>query len=296
MESGLDIAQTWSPAHSRDGFYSMEATVTDYSSTEFIVGVDEDENLLTRSCNPDLLSMKEYVASIWFGREVLDKYRWDPFAYRLEKDRVSQGKLWSLRFFRNWDLVGVCLGDLGRDLPDEEREHWRQHNIFPLRDVPQTSIGNKDQMFQAKFVRMQKAWMKRFGWALFRPVSNRVMSGIRLPYWGMRRRNFFERTINCLCRAMIGSINVAELARIARLDRRGADPIETLHAWLRYRGGADPTPHIIFLIALGKIQAALAEGARPPDHYTAELNNIFDCALELVDFLVDSCGLWPPEE
>jgi len=300
LAASITIESGWHPpiprpGPSRPGFL-LEAAVTDYCSTEFIIGADEDNTPLTRVCNPDLLSVPHYLTSVWFTPDVLNKYRDDPEKYSLEEDYLCQGSEWCMGFFRNRGLVGVHLGDLGRDLPYSERGHWRSHNVLPPTYAPVSSIRGKDRMFRMKFMRLQRAWLVRFGWSLFRPVGARVLAGISLPQHGGRRKNVFHHTINCLCKTIIDAINISELARITGVPRRGAKPIETLTAWLRYRGGPDPSHHILFLEALNTIRVSLAEGAKAPYPCTPALNNVFDCADEFVDFLADTFGLWPPED
>ena len=73
-----------------------------------------------------------YLTPVHFRKQVLDKYYQQPSKYSVEDSLLHCGRLWVMAIDNQHDdKVCVWLGDLGRDLPYQERLHWRAHNIPP---------------------------------------------------------------------------------------------------------------------------------------------------------------------
>lgn len=91
--------------------------------------------------------------------------------------------------------VMVFLGDLGRDLPESERDHWRSQNVAPSSRMSGTSFRRSflnqptspqapDLNFKHRYQTPRNKWCKTFGWALFRdPVTadEHVLKRLRIP-------------------------------------------------------------------------------------------------------------------
>ncbi|MEZ0070092.1 hypothetical protein ABIA32_006144 [Streptacidiphilus sp. MAP12-20] len=107
---------------------------------EFTIGVDPGTGEpITVICDPGQLSnyftdrgTPHYLTRVYFQRAVLNRYTSEPSRYRISDNRLSCLSFWSMSIGTNPEgLVEVYLGDLGRDLPTEERDHWVSFNVPP---------------------------------------------------------------------------------------------------------------------------------------------------------------------
>lgn len=108
---------------------------------EFMYGIDPATGVhLKHSCDPDKLgtyfdednSRLHYLTPIYFQREVLQPYTSEPSKYEISSSRLSCLDLWSVAIsFNSAGLVEVYLGDIGRDLPSDEWNHWLSYNVPP---------------------------------------------------------------------------------------------------------------------------------------------------------------------
>ncbi|MFJ9638666.1 hypothetical protein [Streptomyces sp. NPDC101178] len=106
----------------------------------FTVAIDPGTGeRITSTCDPAKLSTHaidrgtpHYLTRVYFRRDVLKRYTSQPSRYRMENDRLSCLGLWGISIGTNPDgFIEVYLGDLGRDLPTEERDHWLSFNVPP---------------------------------------------------------------------------------------------------------------------------------------------------------------------
>lgn len=158
---------------------------------EFIIGVDgESGGLLSFSCDPDLVSnyfgknpdAPHYLTPVHFDQKVLDRYLDDPDRYSVSSTRISALDMWSISIGRtSTGDVEIYLGDLGRDMPWQERDHWRAHNIPPRgrmngdrfrRDFLGQLAGAQDPLDALRDARraVNDAARTKFGWPIFRPL------------------------------------------------------------------------------------------------------------------------------
>ncbi|MCT9622246.1 MULTISPECIES: hypothetical protein [unclassified Curtobacterium] len=73
-----------------------------------------------------------YLTLVHFDQRVLNKYRDEPSKYEVTATRLSCLGLWSLGLGTGTEgSIQVYLGDLGRDLPWQERAHWKSYNVPP---------------------------------------------------------------------------------------------------------------------------------------------------------------------
>lgn len=108
---------------------------------EFTYAVDASTGEpLSHTCDPDQLgtyfdadnSRLHYLTPVNFRREVLIPYAQEPNRYQLTRSRLECLDLWGLDIsFNTAGLIEVYLGDLGRDLPSDERSHWLTYNVIP---------------------------------------------------------------------------------------------------------------------------------------------------------------------
>ncbi len=118
----------------------------------FVIGVSLDGTMLEYTSDPSKLSnyfgansgAPHYLTPVYFRKEVLSKYYADPDRFAVSDGGLGCLSLWSIQIDNNHAThVSVFLGDLGRDLPYEERLHWRQFNV-PPRWCP-CSCGNPER-------------------------------------------------------------------------------------------------------------------------------------------------------
>lgn len=150
----------------------------------FIVGVDEDGNEVEHTSDPDALAnnfganqgARHYLTPVYFRREVLAKYFAEPERYKVSDGQLTCLGLWGCQIDNDLDShVVVFLGDLGRDLPYEERLHWRQFNVAPEGGVSETNFRRSflaqfadaqapDLMFRQEYAKVMRDWERTQGW------------------------------------------------------------------------------------------------------------------------------------
>lgn len=160
----------------------------------FIIGVDDKGETIEYSCEPDALgtyfdrdpdpNIPHYLTPVHFRREVLERYFARPDRYRVEDGILWCGSLGTLQLDNDHpEHIVVYLGDLGRDLPEGERAHWRLHNIAPEgppesetsfrrnRLAQFTDPSSSDLVLPRRLREVNEAWTGRYGWPLFKGLS-----------------------------------------------------------------------------------------------------------------------------
>jgi hypothetical protein len=163
---------------------------------EFIIGVDQDGDPISYSCEPGALgtyfdrdpdpAIPHYLRPVHFRREVLERYYARPDRYEVRDGMLWCGGLWSLHIDNDHpDHIVVYLGDLGRDLPNNERPHWRLHNVPPNgppesetsirrnRLAQFTDPTSPELLLASRLGKVNDAWESRYGWPAFKPLSNK---------------------------------------------------------------------------------------------------------------------------
>jgi hypothetical protein len=136
------------PARDKAGVWPFKDG-EDERTVAFIIGVDENGNELEHTSDPGALSnyfganpgAPHYLTPVYFRREVLAKYFTEPERYSVSDGQLACLSLWTCQIDNDLrSHVVVFLGDLGRDLPYEERLHWRQFNVAPEGGVSETNF------------------------------------------------------------------------------------------------------------------------------------------------------------
>lgn len=174
------------------------------SYPDFIIGEDENGRPFRHSCDPELLgnyfgkrpSAAHYLTPVFFNRTVLHKYYEEPERFTVTDGYLQCARLWGIRIDNDSpEHVMVFLGDLGRDLPESERDHWRSQNVAPSSRMIETRFRRSflnqptspqapDLNFKHRYQTLRNEWCKTFGWALFRdPVTTdeHVLKRLRIP-------------------------------------------------------------------------------------------------------------------
>lgn len=210
----------------------------------FIVGIDEHGNEKESTSDPDKVDSNSYLAPVFFRREVLSKYYAEPERYSVGDGSISCLDLWFCKIDNDIDgLVVVFLGDLGRDLPYEERLHWRQFNVPPEGTISNTSLkrnffaqwtsaGAPDLVFRQEYTRFRKDWHKKFGWDLFLPLSDGdayILETIRIPTNNTQSEQ--DILVGQLAKLLVDSINEGKLAELVGPFEIGTKGISKLEAY-----------------------------------------------------------------
>jgi hypothetical protein len=218
----------------------------------FVIGVDQDGDNIEHTSNPDSLSnyfganpgAPNYLTPVYFRREVLAKYYAEPERYTVSDGQLSCLALWSCQIDNNLEShVAVFLGDLGRDLPYEERLHWRQFNVPPEGGISETNFGRSflaqftepeapDLVFKAEYERFSTDWEAKYGWPFFLPLAPgdaHLLDTVRVPV-ANSQSEMDDQVLN-LTKLVVDSLNEKEFAKAAADVPEGAKGIAKLEAF-----------------------------------------------------------------
>lgn len=269
---------------------------------EFIIGVDENGNEKTFTCNPAKLNnmaninpnAPHYLTPIYFESSVLDKYYHEDKFYKVEDGIIRCGNQWSLYIDNNSvenGYVSVYLGDLGRDLPSvEEQHHWRSHNKLIdgklslskfRRDllVEFAEPDSVDLIFRNEYIRTNSIFEKETGWKLFINLDvndSYNFNGLRIPTNNSQSQ--FDMLVLSLVKTLIDSIN--EKALREQLAKKDVDTsaikgsIMLLEKWFEMYEFSQFESHIKFLRALQELRSS-GTGHRKGRGYK-KISNIFE--------------------
>ena len=219
----------------------------------FIIGVDEDGNSVEHTSDPDTLGnyfganpgAPHYLTAIYFRREVMAKYYAEPERYNVSDGQLTCLSLWSCQIDNDLSShVAVFLGDLGRDLPYEERLHWRQFNVPPEGGVSETNFRRSflaqftdaqapDLAFRSEYAKIVREWEKAHGWPLFLPLSlgdAYLLDTVRIPVTNSQAE--FDEQVGHLTKLLVDSLNEKELAERAGVLEEGTKGISKLAGFL----------------------------------------------------------------
>lgn len=209
---------------------------------EFIIDVDEFGDEVLHSSDPDLLANNfganpdapHYLTPVDFRKEVLEKYYQQPSKYSIDDSSLSCGHLWGMQIDNHHDeKVCVWLGDLGRDLPYDEKLHWRSYNISPEGGVSETyfkrqilaQFTNSDRpehLFEQRYNKLQKLCGKLLNWQLLLPLNDsdkHHFDCIRTPVTNEQRE--FDELVLSLTKILIDSLNEKKLNNFISPEDKG---------------------------------------------------------------------------
>lgn len=190
------------PPQEDSGIWPWEREDDNYP--EFIIGEDQNGREVRCTCDHEKLAnyfganpeAPHYLTPVFFRREVLQRYYDDPGLYRVEDGRLTCAAMWSVQIDNaNPDVVMVFLGDIGRDIPNSHRDHWRAYNVAPLQGMSETTFRrsflaqfadspNPEHVFKNAYLSAQKAWLATWGWPLYREATGldaQLIDRIRIP-------------------------------------------------------------------------------------------------------------------
>ena len=240
------------PSQDKAGTWPFEGA-DDERVVTFIIGVDGDGNAIEHTSDPDMLAnyfganpgAPHYLTPVYFRREVLAKYFAEPERYSVSDGRLSCLSLWSCQIDNDLNShVVVFLGDLGRDLPYDERLHWRQFNVPPEGGVSETNFRRSflaqfadakapDLTFRREYVDIMRDWEKAHGWPLFLAPSlgdMHLLDTVRVPVTNSQAE--LDEQVGHLTKLLVDSLNEKELAIRAGALEAGAKGIAKFAGFL----------------------------------------------------------------
>lgn len=245
---------------------------------DFIIGVDDDGNELSFTCNPDKLSSyfgtnpdaPHYLTPVFFAPAVLEKYLANPELYTVTDTMLSCGNLWALYIDRNdAGYVSVYLGDLGRDLPSESEQHyWRGYNIITDSSISSArfkrdfmciaaSSDSEDSVFKRNYVRVNSLAEEKLGWPLFLQLEDQDrynFDGLRIPIHNAIPE--FDMLVLSLVKTLIDSLNEKNIVRVLTGDYtelKGS--IARIETWFKEKNVPNYEDHIKFLRNLQELRS-----------------------------------------
>lgn len=261
---------------------------------EFIIGTDDDGDDVTYTCEHELLAnyfganpnAPHYLTPVHFRREVLRKYYDNPDLYRVEDGYVRCAGLWGLQMDNDHeDRVVVFLGDLGRDLPEGERDYWRSFNIAPAGSMSETGTRRSflaqfaepkaaDLRFRHAYTRFADIWHRNTGFSLFRePVGSdtQILQQIRLPL-NESESEFDEavgRLAKLLCDGLDSKAIQAQLP--SKVDNEAS--ISKLQRWLEQENYPERVRDIQLLRDLQALRSKVSAHSKG-SKYQADLSKV----------------------
>ena len=273
------------PKTKSDFWPFAEVSESEYAS--FIIDVNESGDEISYTSNPDELktpadpgnirgvdeAAPSYLTPVHFRKKVLDKYYHEPSKYTVEDSILRCGSLWSVYIDNHHDdIVCAWLGDLGRDLPSSEQEHWCLFNIPPTGGVSKTyftrqieaQFANSDRpehIFKQRYHDLQKVSQMHLGWQWLLPLHTadaHHRQSLRIPATDEQRD--FDGMVLSLTKMLIDSLNEKWLRKLipcekqeAFKDKRG---IALLEAALHLNDLEGSDIHIDFLRKLQNLRSS----------------------------------------
>lgn len=244
---------------------------------EFIIGEDELGRPSSHTCDHEQLANSfganldapHYLTPVWFRPEVLQRYYADTDKYDITDGHLSCGGLWSVRIDNdNSDgHVMVWLGDLGRDMPATERDHWKAHNVVLPKEPSATAIRRQllgqwaDAesavfVFKQEYRRFREAWREQFDWDLLRELegsNEQALERLRTPLNATGKE--FEDQVKDLNLVLVEALDSKRLRSLATGDTHGLKSIVLLELWLGDLGYPALDRDIGFLRTLQEVRS-----------------------------------------
>jgi hypothetical protein len=230
--SRLLVKRILAPPHqARSGIWPWDSDDEEYP--EFTIDEDESGRPVKFTCeeaelanyfgkNPDA---PHYLTPVFFKPEVLKRYYDDPSLYSITDGRLSCGHLWGVQIDNgNPAVVMVFLGDIGRDIPSNHRDHWRAYNIAPISKMSESTFRrsflaqaaeteNPEHLFKNSYLAFQRGWIETWGWGLYREAEGsdtELIRRVRIPLNNTDTE--FEAQLLSLAKLLVDLLNETAVA------------------------------------------------------------------------------------
>ena len=153
-----------------------------YQYEKFGIGYDENGVEVFVFCNDEWHGDR----MVFFKKEVLDRYHNDPGRFKVDRFSVSSD-FFSISVDNDLkENVAVRLRDL-MSLPYREQQYWKSFNIIGDYKISNSfvstmylgnwdaDIDSPDLRFKEIYVEFNNKWEKKFGWPLFKALTNENM-------------------------------------------------------------------------------------------------------------------------
>lgn len=268
---------------------------------EFIVGVDDNGRELHYTCDPSKLSnyfganpdAPHYLTPIFFDSAVLSKYYSNPEKYKVDDGIIRCGTLWSLYIDnQNTGYVSAYLGDLGRNLPSEQEQHyWRGFNKALdaklsatkfKRDFMALPASSQSQDFVVKntYVKTNRQFAEKAGWPLFLELDEQDrynFEGLRIPINNSIVE--MDMLVLSLVKVLLDSLNEKEIvSHLTGTYEKLVGSIAKLEVWFQEKQLTGYQDHIKFLRNLQELRSS-GTGHRKGKSYQ-KISKVFDIQKE----------------
>lgn len=239
---------------------------------KFIIDSDASGSLVYWSCDPDQLANNfgknpespHHFTPVYFKREVLNKYYNDPRKYSVKDGCVRCGAFWMLKIDNDRrETVMAYLGDLGRDLPEYERNYWLGFNIKPSGQTISKTAYARD--FLAEFADAEspdlhftreyesfcedfRALNKRDFFLQLHPDDNHFLTSLRMLSGDNQLE--FDSQLIALSKILVDSLNEKEMVRELKTILPEDKGIIKLDKFFTERGITAHERHVEFLRSL----------------------------------------------
>lgn len=268
---------------------------------EFIVGVDDNGRELHYTCDPSKLSnyfganpdAPHYLTPIFFDSAVLSKYYSNPEKYKVDDGIIRCGTLWSLYIDnQNTGYVSAYLGDLGRNLPSEQEQHyWRGFNKALDAKLSATkfkrdfmalpaSSQSQDFVFKNTYVKTNRQFAEKAGWPLFLELDEQDrynFEGLRIPINNSIVE--MDMLVLSLVKVLLDSLNEKEIvSHLTGTYEKLVGSIAKLEVWFQEKQLTGYQDHIEFLRNLQELRSS-GTGHRKGKSYQ-KISKVFDIQKE----------------
>lgn len=268
---------------------------------EFIVGVDDNGRELHYTCDPSKLSnyfganpdAPHYLTPIFFDSAVLSKYYSNLEKYKVDDGIIRCGTLWSLYIDnQNTGYVSAYLGDLGRNLPSEQEQHyWRGFNKALDAKLSATkfkrdfmalpaSSQSQDFVFKNTYVKTNRQFAEKAGWPLFLELDEQDrynFEGLRIPINNSIVE--MDMLVLSLVKVLLDSLNEKEIvSHLTGTYEKLVGSIAKLEVWFQEKQLTGYQDHIKFLRNLQELRSS-GTGHRKGKSYQ-KISKVFDIQKE----------------
>lgn len=268
---------------------------------EFIVGVDDNGRELHYTCDPSKLSnyfganpdAPHCLTPIFFDSAVLSKYYSNPEKYKVDDGIIRCGTLWSLYIDnQNTGYVSAYLGDLGRNLPSEQEQHyWRGFNKALDAKLSATkfkrdfmalpaSSQSQDFVFKNTYVKTNRQFAEKAGWPLFLELDEQDrynFEGLRIPINNSIVE--MDMLVLSLVKVLLDSLNEKEIvSHLTGTYEKLVGSIAKLEVWFQEKQLTGYQDHIKFLRNLQELRSS-GTGHRKGKSYQ-KISKVFDIQKE----------------
>ena len=268
---------------------------------EFIVGVDDNGRELHYTCDPSKLSnyfganpdAPHYLTPIFFDSAVLSKYYSNPEKYKVDDGIIRCGTLWALYIDnQNTGYVSAYLGDLGRNLPSEQEQHyWRGFNKALDAKLSATkfkrdfmalpaSSQSQDFVFKNTYVKTNRQFAEKAGWPLFLELDEQDrynFEGLRIPINNSIVE--MDMLVLSLVKVLLDSLNEKEIvSHLTGTYEKLVGSIAKLEVWFQEKQLTGYQDHIKFLRNLQELRSS-GTGHRKGKSYQ-KISKVFDIQKE----------------